>query len=277
LAGLVPAPHPADAIVVATHTLLHGRRLAALVADHLALRAAEGLDLLCLQEDRFLDGPADARPSARIAAALGDGYRVLREAGCLGLAFVADARRLQPGSLGTIPLPRLASLSWFERRYIVGGKAKQKHALLAELRLHGGLPFTLVSFHLDTAGGQPQRAAQAAALAAALAERGLERRLVACGDTNAFSWRRGRRALEALLEPFARFGAADPETRPTHRFARQNEPMLPHRIGVALGKLGLDLPRRYDVLCTNLPVLARGQVDTPGSDHDLVWARLRAS
>ena len=123
-------------------------------------------------------------------------------------------------------MPRLASLSWFERRYVVDGKTKQKHALWAELSAHGGPLFTAVSFHLETAGGHRQRAAQVAALAAALAERGLERRLLCCGDTNAFSWRRDRRALDDLLAPFAAFGASDPETRPTHHFARQNEPML---------------------------------------------------
>ena len=179
---------------------------------------------------------------------------------------------------GIIPLPRLTSLSWFERRYILGGKTKQKHALWAALRAgKDGPPFTAVSFHLDTAGGERQRASQVAALAAALAERGLHRRLVACGDTNAFSWRRGRRTLDALLAPLAAFGAGDPETRPTHHFARQNEPMIPHRIGVALGKIGIDLPLRYDVVCTNLPAVARDQIVTPGSDHDLVWARLRAT
>ncbi len=264
----------AAAIVVATHNLMHGRRLDALVADHLGLRDAEGLDLLCLQEDRFLDGADDARPSARIAAALGGGYRVIRDEGCPGLALVVDGRRLACGAAGIIPLPRLAALSWFERRYILGGKTKQKYALWAELRVGEGAPFTAVSFHLDTAGGQRQRAAQVAALASALSGRGLAGRLVACGDTNAFSWRGGRRALDALLAPLAALGAEDPEARPTHRFARQDEPMIPHQIGVALGKLGIDLPRRYDVVCTNLPALARGQVDTPGSDHDLVWARL---
>ncbi len=266
---------PAEAaIVVATHNLMHGRRLDALVTEHLALRDAQGLDLLCLQEDRFLDGTGDDRPSARIAAALGPPYRVVRDEACPALALIVDGRRLACAAAGIVALPRLASLSWFERRYIVGGKAKQKHALWAELRLGAGTPFTAVSFHLDTAGGQRQRAAQVAALAAALSARGLERRLVACGDTNAFSWRSGRRSLDALLAPLAAFGAEDPEPAPTHRFARQNEPMLPHQIGVALGKLGIDLPRRYDVVCTNLPALVRGQVDTPGSDHDLVWARL---
>jgi endonuclease/exonuclease/phosphatase family metal-dependent hydrolase len=264
-------------IVVATHNLMHGRRLEALVAQYLELRDGGGLDLLCVQEDRYIGGAPGDRPSARLAQALGADYRVIRDEGCQGLAFLVDSRTLATGRRGIIPLPRLASLSWFERRYIVGGKTKQKHALWAELSAHGGPLFTAVSFHLDTAGGHRQRAAQVAALGGALAEHGLERRLVCCGDTNAFSWRRDGRALDDLLAPFAAFRATDPETRPTHHFARQNEPMIPHRIGVALGKLGLDIPLRYDVVCTNLPVEERGQVVTPGSDHDLVWARLRGT
>ena len=273
----MPVSPVSHSIVVATHNLMHGRRLDALIAPYLELRDGEGLDLLCLQEDRYIGGGLDERPSVRVAQALGESYRVVRDDGCQGLALVVDTRTLSTASSGIIPLPRLASLSWFERRYIVGGKTKQKHALWAELSAHGGRSFTALSFHLDTAGGHRQRAAQVAALAGALAERGLERRLVGCGDTNAFSWRRDGRALGDLLAPFAAFGASDPETLPTHHFARQNEPMIPHRIGVALGKLGLDLPLRYDVVCTNLPVEARGHVVTPGSDHDLVWARLRGS
>ncbi len=264
-------------IVVATHNLMHGRQLDALVAQYRELRDGEGLDLLCLQEDRYLGGAPGEHPSTKVAQALGERYRVVRDDGCQGLALLVDDRTLSTGRGGIIALPRLASLSWFERRYIVGGKTKQKYALWAELRAHGGPSFTAVSFHLDTAGGHRQRASQVAALASALAERGFDRRLLACGDTNAFSWRRDRRALDALLAPFAAFGATDPETRPTHHFARQHEPMIPHRIGVALGKIGLDIPLRYDVVCTNLPALARGQVVTPGSDHDLVWARLRGS
>ena len=256
---------------------MHGRRIDALVAQYRELRDGGGLELLCVQEDRYIGGAPGERPSTRIVKALGDDYRVVRDDGCQGLAFIVDSRTLSTGRAGIIPLPRLESLSWFERRYIVGGKTKQKHALWAELSAHGGPSFTAVSFHLETAGGHRQSAAQVAALAAALAEHGLDRRLVCCGDTNAFSWRRDRRALDDLLAPFAAFGASDPETSPTHHFARQNEPMIPHRIGVVLGKLGLDIPLRYDVVCTNLPVDGRGQVVTPGSDHDLVWARLRGS
>jgi endonuclease/exonuclease/phosphatase family metal-dependent hydrolase len=276
----VPAPSAGPSLVVATHNLMHGRRLDALVAQYLELRDSVGLDLLCLQEDRYIDGAPGERPSARIVQVLGDDYRVVRDDGCQGLAFLVHSRSLSVARSGIIPLPRLASLSWFERRYIVGGKAKQKHALWAELSPRCGPSFNAVSFHLDTAGGHRQRAAQAGALAAALAEHGLDRRLVCCGDTNAFSWRRDGRALDELMAPFAAVGATDPETpetRPTHHFARQNEPMIPHRMGVLLGKLGLDIPLRYDVVCTNLPVASRGQVVTPGSDHDLVWARLRGN
>ena len=264
-------------IVVATHNVMHGRRIDELAAHHVELRDRRGLDLLALQEDRYLEGQAEDRPSTRVAAALGGPHHVLRDDGCPGLAFVVDARVLSCRATGIIPLPRLASLSWFERRYIVGGKTKQKYALWAELQADGGPPFTAVGFHLDTAGGHRQRAAQVAALTAALVERGLARRLVACGDTNAFAWRRGRRRLDALLAPFEALGATDPETTPTHHFARQREPPLPHRIGVALGRLGIDIPLRYDVICTNLPVAARGQVSTDGSDHDLVWAAVDAT
>ena len=41
-------------------------------------------------------------------------------------------------------------------------------------------------------------------------------------------------------------------------------------------RLGVDFPRRYDVLCAaRAPVLASSVVDTPASDHNLVWALLQ--
>jgi endonuclease/exonuclease/phosphatase family metal-dependent hydrolase len=134
--------------------------------------------------------------------------------------------------------------------------------------------FAAACFHLDTAGGNRHRATQVDAIATTLSERNLHHEFVACGDTNAFAWRRQPAVLSRLLAPLAALGATDPDSRPTHFFARQNEPKLPHKIGVLLGKLGIDLPRRYDVVCTNLPVTERGQVVTPDSDHDLVWARI---
>jgi hypothetical protein len=260
--------------LVATHNLMHGLRLSGLIPHYLALRDEHGLDLLCLQEDRFLTDQGEL-PSARIAAALGPDYRVVRDEGGPGLAFVHDSRTLDCVEHAVVPLPMLGGLNWFERLYIVGGKTKQKHALLAAWRIRDGqAPFAAACFHLDTAGGNAHRATQVEAIAAALRERGLHRAFAACGDTNAFAWRRQAAALDRLLAPLAALGAVDPETRPTHYFGRQNEPKVPHRAGVLLGMAGIDLPRRYDVVCTNLPAVERGQVVTPDSDHDLCWARL---
>jgi len=277
----------ASALIVATHNLMHGLRIEGLIPHYLALHEAEGLDLLCLQEDRYLAGvgsEGDERPSARIVAALGGPYQLVRDDGCPGLCLIYDSRTLSCRARSVVPLPRLGRLAWFEKLYIVGGKTKQKYVLLAEMQPHGGGPvFAAVCFHLDTAGGNAHRLTQMQAVAEALEERGLQRRAIACGDTNAFAWRRQPEALGKLLAPLRDLGAVDSEpaaqgakTRATHFFARQNEPKLPHRTGVLLGKIGLDLPRRYDVVCTSLPVSRRGQVATPDSDHDLVWAALRA-
>jgi endonuclease/exonuclease/phosphatase family metal-dependent hydrolase len=276
-------PHERRGLVVATHNLMHGLRIDTLLPHYLALRESEGLDLLCLQEDRYLGGVGESgqeRPSARIVAALGESYQLVRQDDCPGLCLVYDSRTLTCRERTVVPLPRLDALSWFEKLYIVGGQTKQKYALLAEMQAFGGgAAFGILCFHLDTAGGNAHRATQVQAIAGALESRGLQRRLVGCGDTNAFALRRQGAALGNLLAPLAAFGARDSdlsEASPTHFFARQNEPKLPHRIGVLLGKLGIDLPRRYDVVCTNLPALRRGQISTPGSDHDLVWAVLEA-
>ena len=256
---------------------MHAMRLPGLIAHYLALREQRGLDLLCLQEDRFLTERPD-RPSDRIAAALGPDYRVVRDDGCAGLAFVHDSRTLACAAPAIAPLPLLATLTAFERLYIRGGKTKQKHALIAEVRPRGGhARFAAACFHLDTAGGNAHRATQVEAIAAALQARNLHGAFVACGDSNAFAWRRQPEALRRLFEPLAAFGASDPEPRPTHWFARQNEGKFVHQMGVLLGKLGIDIPLRYDVAMTNLPIAERGQVSTPGSDHDLVWAALAIS
>ena len=275
--ALQPAPS-LRAVTVASHNLMHALRLPALIRHHLGLRDEQGLDLLCVQENRFLTEEVDL-PSDRIAAALGPDYRVVRDDGCRGLALVHDTRTLTCEAHAIASLPLLAKLTPFERLYIRGGKTKQKYALLAEMSARGGAGgqaarFGVACFHLDTAGGNGHRAAQVEAIAAALRARGLHRGFVACGDSNAFAWRRQPEALQRLLAPLAALGATDPETRPTHYFARQNEGKFIHGTGVLLGRLGLDIPLRYDVVCSNLKVTDRGQVVTPDSDHDLVWARI---
>src|SRR6185503_18944058 len=145
--------HPTSSLTVATHNLMHAMGLPALIPHYLALRDERGLDLLCLQENRFVTDEADL-PSDRIAAALGPDYRVVRDDGCPGLAFVHDSRTLACAAPAIAPLPRLARLTPIERLYIRGGKTKQKYALIAELRPRGGhARFAAACFHLDTAGG----------------------------------------------------------------------------------------------------------------------------
>ncbi len=250
---------------------MYGERLHALLPLYGDLRDRVGLHLLYLQED----APTPrGRLSERIARALGPSYEVVQKTGA-GVALVYDARALACRNASLVPLPRLESLSWFERLYIRGGKTRQKHALIAEFHTRGsGSRFGAACFHLDSAGSNRHRRRQIQAIADDLRARGLERRFVACGDTNAFAVRRQLEALRGVLAPFSAHGAHDPETAPTHYFARQEEPLLAHRACVLAGRLGLDLPRRYDVVCTNLRALARGQVTAPGSDHDLLWARV---
>jgi hypothetical protein len=60
----------------------------------------------------------------------------------------------------------------------------------------------------------------------------------------------------------------------THWFARQDEPGWLHYLVRSLARLGLEIPSRYDVICSDLPTVAHGRVETVESDHDLVWARL---
>ncbi|MCB9562248.1 MAG: hypothetical protein H6708_17730 [Kofleriaceae bacterium] len=258
-------------MIVASHNLMHARRLDALLPHHLALRDDVGLDVLCVQEDVAL---GDTTAADRIAAALGPGYAVARAAEAPGLAVVHDTATapVAPGAVRAVPLPRLGRLSPIERLYIAGGKTKQKHALLVTVG-HAADLYLIVDAHLDTAGDNAHRAAQVAAVAAALDGS----RFVFCADTNSFTWRRARHAaaLAELLAPLTALGAAPPEAgAPTHFFARQREPLLTHRLTVALGALGLDLPRAYDVVCSNVTVTRRGQLETPASDHDLVWAEL---
>ncbi len=257
-------------LVIATHNLMQGLRLPALIDSYRRLHAERGLDLLCVQENGSNGG---AMHAAVIADALGASYAHLCNAGFERLAIVYDRDRLECVESALVPLPRLDRLSWFERLYIVGGKIDQKYAQVAVFRPRDGAAIAAANFHLDTAGTNEHRGRQMAAIADALRGRG--ERVVACGDTNAFSWRGQVRALRAVLSPLAELGAEDPDTSPTHYFARANEPKLVHKLGVLVGKLGLDRPGRYDVVCTNVDAAQRGQVVTPDSDHDLVWAALR--
>lgn len=260
---------------VATHNVMNGLDLAP--DDYVRLRNYRGLDVLCVQENRALAGRA--LPCRTIAEALGSAFVCIGEDPKVGLSILYHSEHLVCRDHAIIELPRLSRLGWLERRYIAGGAPEQKYAQVAVFAgRHGtaGAPFTVVNFHLDTAGSLAHRRLQIACIASHVRTRFSRQRLIACGDTNAFSLRHSRQidALRRLLSPLMALGAADPDSRPTHYFSRQREPLITHRIARRLGQMGLDLPQRYDVVCTNMPVTERGQVATPGSDHDLVWAHI---
>ena len=107
--------------------------------------------------------------------------------------------------------------------------------------------------------------------------------IVVAGDTNCFELSREAQAsqLASLMSGFSRMGVVDTlsafkgeSTADTHWFARADEPKIGHQIGVALGKVGVDVPRRYDVVFSSGRAHAAGVHRTPESDHDLVWASL---
>jgi hypothetical protein len=201
------------------------------------------------------------------------------------MGMVVDAHHWSIEKDELVELPRSESVSWIDRSYLQGGTISRRHAQVVELKPRsGGATVAVVNFHLQTAGtgdaGTEMRRQQIEAIAQLVERAGYGQRIVACGDTNAFSWpwKKQGRTLQYILEPLTRLGAIDPGgSGPTHFFGRQNEPKLTHRVGVILGRAGLDLPMRYDVICTSLPVLDRGHTTTPDSDHDLIWARLAPS
>ena len=145
------------------------------------------------------------------------------------------------------------------------------------------MALTIANFHLDAGGDNVHRAAQLLGLSDMLASdaRRDSGGLIACGDTNAFEFDASKAdaALRSMLSPLrSAHGARDTHagsTEATHFFARAREPKIGHRIAVAVGKLGVDFPRRYDVVLSAFRTCAAGRVSCDGSDHDLVWAALR--
>ena len=240
---------------------MHALRLPALIR-HYTRAASMSRASTCSACRRT--GCPDARrltcPVDRIAAALGARLpRSCATDGCPGLAFVHDARTL------TCAAQR-------DRPAAAAGEADSVRAAVhprrqdeAEVRAAGG-DERARRRRPERPGSEPpvstwtRRAATRTGRRRSMrsrrrcAPRGLQRGFVACGDSNAFAWRRQPEALQRLLAPLAALRArADSEgRRPTHYFARQNEGKFVHGTGVLLGKLGLDIPLRYDVVCSNL-------------------------
>lgn len=251
---------------------MDGLRLRDLHRYYRALNERRGLAVLCVQENMRT---AAATHTEVIARELGSSFAQVGDSDAR-MGIVYDRERAELVDHHLVPLPRLERLTWFQRLYIDGGKPSQKYAQLATFRPISGDLLTVFNFHLETAGAHEHRRRQVEAIARAAVEGDHQDRFVACGDTNAFELvpARQRGALDEILEPLERLGARDSGTDPTHFFARQNEPKPLHQMAVMLGRLGIDFPGRYDVVCTNVDVVDHGTVSTVESDHDLVWAEL---
>lgn len=273
-------------VTVASHNTMHGVFLEALVERYRRLTQEQRVDVLCLQENRSF-APTRTPPLGMAAGQAGETHAELlgRALGfqCVCLQqYPALAVLLHPEwqlkQAFLVPLPRLPRLNWFERLYIRDGKVKQKYALVASAEARSQA-LTVANFHLDTAGDNAHRKHQVAALAQGIAQRGLSERLVACGDTNAFTWSRARAGglLQELLAPLTQLCGAElgSPVEPTHYFARQREELFTHRVVSWLGKLGVDHPLPYDVICSNLSTVGSRKITTEESDHDLVCCTLR--
>lgn len=281
-ASTSPAAERAAGVVVASHNTMHGVFLGDLIERYRALVPQHRIDVLCLQENVALsEEQAALRANAGTHAELFSAE--LGEFQCVCLpehpalaTLIRKGFELEEAFL--VPLPRLERLNWLERLYIRGGKVTVKYALVSVIRSQDQR-LTIANFHLETAGDNAHRRRQVAAVASALQKRGLSQNVVACGDTNAFSWSRSGavRAIAELMQPLHEVAGATPKTtgEATHYFARQREDLLPHRIACLIGRLGVDHPLPYDVICSDLPALKSGKVETEESDHDLVYAELR--
>ena len=255
-------------LTVATHNIMDAISLAPLLAAHQRLRHKHGLHLLCTQENAHAS-------AAAISLSLGWLQSVAVHPDAPRLSITYDRSVLELQQLQCIALPRLAHVPLWQRLY-TSNRPEQKHGLLAEFgTAHGRI--LVANFHLDAAGENAHRSKQLGALSrAAKAQTRLP--LVACGDTNAFSWRRANaepelhKMLASLCSTHDALDSHAAHPRDTHFFARANEPKLGQRIAMAFGRLGIDFPRRYDVVCSSLPTVASGTISTPESDHDLVWA-----
>jgi len=240
------------------------------------------VDVLCLQENVALSEEeaalrANAGTHAELfCAELGEFQCVCLPEHPALATLIRKAFVLEDAFL--VPLPRLDRLNWIERLYIRGGKVTVKYALVCVIR-RDNQRLTIANFHLETAGDNAHRRRQVAAVAAALHARGIRENVVACGDTNAFSWSRSgaMRVIAELMEPLQDVAGAAPKTNgeATHYFARQREDLLPHRFACMIGRFGVDHPLPYDVICSDLEALKSGKVHTEESDHDLVYAELR--
>ena len=222
------------------------------------------------------------------------------------LSTIYDNSVLEVIDKKTMYLPKLNHLSMFNR--LAGFRIEEKTALVTKFKFRDNVEipetqlqddgetkyassfrsnrnfpsaketFTIVNFHLDAAGNNEHRTTQFQKVASDVDG---DEPFVLCGDTNLFTFfpqTKQQFLLDRMVEPISlQTGAAviGDCNKPTHFFSRANEPKLGHQIVYQLGKIGLDVPGCYDVLISNMSEESFGHIDTPGSDHNLVYAKLR--
>ena len=249
-----------------------------------------------------------------IANALGSEFKVLaNEVKDPRLAIIYNSNLFTlVGKPSVLRLPRLERLPMWNKLFIKSGKVEQKNALVCDFQrrkvmdagseINSSISSSLstkltpsppsilrcINFHLDAAGDNEHRKRQMAGITSAMvphdqASNDSSRQInyIISGDTNIFHFS-NKLQLQHLksavdcLSPIISMNDNDRQVfdRPTHWFARANEPTMVHQAGVFLGKyFGIDKPQCYDVVLTNLNVVCRGQISTPDcSDHDLVYA-----
>lgn len=261
------------ALSVATHNIMNGIKLTSLLKTYRRHQRHHGLHLFFVQEG--VVGTASA-----IVRCLGSKYEVARHAATPRLLIIFDRTVLRLRLTFCIKMPRIEKVPLWQRLYT---GLEQKYALAAQFTTARG-SLTVANFHLDAAGDNTHRRSQMQCLSRFFSSRAARfshrMPIIACGDTNAFTWQRSyaeselKRVIEPLCRQHSVHDAHASCPRDNHFFARADEPRIGQRIAVFVGKFGVDFPRRYNVICSSLKVARHGSTETPSSDHDLVWAHL---
>lgn len=273
------------ALRVATHNIMNGQRLPALLRQYKVMQCSHATRLHALFMQEAVPGAARGAAAA-LSTHARKKFAIFEHPSIPRLSIIYDRNRLRPiGGARLLRLPRLEAIPFWQRMYASG--IEQRYALVGRFEVLSGRTrkcsrsrtsqrtLTFANFHLDHIGPVEHLKAQVRALSRSLPRR---YQLIGCGDTNAFTFdASGAEAmLAALLQPLLeRHGCRDPHAshpKPTHFFARQNEAKLTHQLAVAFGALGIDFPRRYDVCVSGLCALDGGYQTTEDSDHDIVWA-----
>ncbi|MEX0877443.1 MAG: hypothetical protein WDZ40_01105 [Candidatus Spechtbacterales bacterium] len=264
-----------EGIVFAAHNLMRGVWLDALIRYYKNLKEEEGLSVFCIQENVIQNGVAHID---KISRSLGANYKnyFFNEFPSPGIIY--DSDMLDCVDQFSIKLPEKKEYSRMAKIVASEKRPMQRYAAVARLRMRGSEPFTVVSLHLTAFGGNKLRQRQMAAIQEELGKRDISKRLVICGDTNLFAWTKmmHRRAISSALKFF---NVKDPlGHEPTYYFSRlYGKAKWIQKVPSWMGKIGIDMPRHYDIVASELPFFKYGKVTTPESDHDLVWARYDVS